>query len=44
MNATFEQFTTTGKANFQALEGLTSQTFSSVEKPVVVNCSKVAFI
>ena len=37
MNATFEQFTTTGKANFQALEGLTSQIFGSVEKLLELN-------
>jgi len=37
MNNTFEQFTSTSKANFQALEGLTSQTFGGVEKLLELN-------
>ena len=37
MNTTFEQFTTSSKANFQALEGLTSQTFAGVEKLLELN-------
>ncbi len=37
MNNTAEQFTATNKANFQALEGLTSQAFAGVEKLVELN-------
>jgi phasin family protein len=37
MNNTFEQFTSTSKANFQALEGLTSQTIAGVEELLELN-------
>lgn len=37
MNPNFEQFTATSKANFQALQGLTSQTFAGVEKLIELN-------
>lgn len=37
MNNTAEQFTATNKANMQALEGLTTQAFSGIEKLVELN-------
>jgi len=37
MNNTAEQFTATNKANLQALEGLTTQAFSGIEKLVELN-------
>lgn len=37
MNNTSEQFIATNKANLQALEGLTTQTFAGVEKLVELN-------
>ncbi len=37
MNTTFTQFTASSKANFQALEGLTSQAYAGVEKLVELN-------
>ena len=37
MYNTFELITTSSKANFQALEGLTSQTFAGVEKLIELN-------
>lgn len=37
MNNTFEQFTANSKANFEALEGLTSQAYADVEKLAELN-------
>lgn len=37
MNNTIEQFSTTNKANLQAIEGFTSQAFAGVEKLVELN-------
>jgi len=37
MNNTAEQFTATNKANLQALEGMTTQAFSGIEKLVELN-------
>src|SRR5665647_1613104 len=37
MNNTFEQFTTTSKANFQALKGSAAQTFAGVEQMLELN-------